>query len=353
VPSDLPLLLRARAAVERTLLSMVLGSPRLSASLARKRAAPVDGRTLDPQIAALLALADLVHSADLTAFPPVEARLRSAGEYLVVDGPPPPGVVTRDLFLDGPAVPIPVRLYVPPGLAAPSAAIVYFHGGGMVTGSIATHDALCRRLAIGARCRVVSVDYRLAPEHRFPAGLEDALAAFRGVVARAEELGVDPARVGVAGDSAGGNLSAIVSRKARGDAHPPLLQALLYPFTDGTASLPSRAALGEGYLLTKRTMDWFTAHYLGDADPSHPDFSVLLAPEVDGVAPALVYTAGLDPLRDEGEAYASRLRAAGVRVEYRELPSLVHGFAAMTGMIDSARRAVEEIAEAIGRELHG
>jgi acetyl esterase len=221
----------------------------------------------------------------------------------------------------------------------------------MVVGSVNTHDSLCRRLAIGASCRVASVDYRLAPEHPFPAAVEDAIAAFRWLAARAEALGVDPARLAVAGDSAGGTLSAVVARRTRADDRPPSLQVLVYPATDLTWSHPSVALLGRGYLLTRKMMDWYVAQYLAGADPRHPDASPLFAESLQGVAPALVYTGGFDPLRDEGQAYADRLREAGALVEHRELPGLVHGFAQTAGFIPAARAALADIIADVARHL--
>ncbi len=349
--SHLPPRARRVVAVKRALASAVLSRPLACALLAGRRGAPRAGRTLDPQIAALLALDGLDPGSDLSLHAPGESRIRLAMQIAVVEGRPEAAVATEDRVVPGPGGQIPVRLYTPPGAGAPSPGIVFYHGGGWVLGSIATHDSLCRALALGTGCRVASVEYRLAPEHRFPAGADDAVAAFRWVVAHAGELGVDPSRVAVAGDSAGANLSAVVSLKTRGDARPPALEVLIYPGVDGTFSQPSHATLGEGYFLTRRTMEWFVGHTLGDGDRRHPDFSLLLRDDVSGAAPALVYTAGFDPLRDEGHAYAERLRAAGVTVRYWEFPSLVHGFALMTGAVAAARQAVDEIAGDVARAL--
>jgi acetyl esterase len=350
VTHDLPLALKLRAAVERALLARVIASPWIVARLARRRPASLEGRALDPQIAAVLAIDDVQASSDLTHDTPPVARLRLAHEIRVVEAPPPPGVEAIDRYAPGPASSIPVRVYTPEGLGAPSPAVVFFHGGGWVTGSVATHDAFCRRLAVGARCRVASVDYRLAPEHRFPAAVDDALAGYLWVARRAGDLGVDPARIAVAGDSAGGNLAAVVARRARGDAHPPALQVLVYPGLDMTCSRASHASLGEGYFLTRAAIAWYRGHYMGGADLLHPDASPLFASDLAGVAPALVYGAGFDPLRDEAKDYADRLREAGVRAEHREHGSLVHGFALMTAL-DAPRRATDEIIADVGRAL--
>ena len=353
VPTTLSPRFRAVLAVQRRLSTAILESPILVAMLARSRSTPRDGRVLDPRTAAVLALDDLDRGSDLSGYPPVEARSRFAAQIAAVDAPPPPGVTVEALQASSHAGPIPLRLYLPPGTPAPAPAIVYFHGGGWVIGDLDTHDALCRRLAVAARCRMVAVDYRLAPEHRFPAAVEDAVAAFRWVIAHAGDIGIDAARVAVAGDSAGGNLSAVVALKTRGDAHPPVVQALIYPGTDGTRSQPSHAELREGYILSERMIGWFLDHYVSEGERRHPDFSVLDAEDVRGAAPALVYTAGFDPLRDEGRAYAERLRAVGGLTRYVEFSSLIHGFAQMTGVLPAARLAFDEIAADLGRALHG
>jgi acetyl esterase len=329
----------------------LLGSPVVCALLGRRRAAPDQGRTLDSQCAALLALASLDPGLEISRFPPPAARARMAAQIAFAEAPPPPGVAAEDLHAPGPAGDIPVRLYVPPGLSRPSAAVIYFHGGGMVAGSVDTHDTLCRRLAVSAGVRVASVDYRLAPEHRFPAAIEDALAAYRWLAGRAAELGADPARLAVAGDSAGGNLAAVVALHTRGDAAPPALQVLVYPATDLTRSLPSHRTFAEGYFLTRRSTTYYLDHYIDEADRRHPDASPLFAPDLGGAARALVYTAGFDPLRDEGLAYADRLKEASVWTRYQELPGLLHGFANMTGLIDAARYAMSEVFADIAREL--
>lgn len=347
----LPLLHRARLRAERALLARLFASPSIFARLSRRKAARIDGRELDADTAALLAIDELSQGSELHRHAPADARVHFARQILIVDAPSPPGVAAQDHRIPATGAPLRVRVYTPAGLRAPAPALLYLHGGGMVVGSVDTHDSLCRRLAIHARCKVASVDYRLAPENRFPAAVEDAVAAFRWLAARAEALGADPARLAIGGDSAGGTLSAVTARLTRDDARRPALQVLVYPAADLTRSHPSVATLGDGFLLVRRTMDWFVDSYLSGADPRHPDASPLYAEDLRGVAPALVYTAGFDPLRDEGQAYAERLREAGALAVHREFPGLIHGFVQMAGRLPAAQRALDEIFADVGREL--
>jgi acetyl esterase len=229
---------------------------------------------------------------------------------------------------------------------------VYFHGGGWVIGDIASHDTICHRLAGGVPAVVVSVDYRLAPEHRFPAAVEDSDAAVRWVSEHAQGFGGDRGRLAVAGDSAGGALATVAARHARDAGGPPIaFQLLIYPATDMTCSLPSHVENGNGYLLDTDTMSWFTDHYLGDADRRHPDASPLFAPDLAGLPPALVVTAGFDPLRDEGEAYAGRLEQAGVPVTTSRYQGMFHGFYGLDPVLDAAKRATAETIAALREAL--
>jgi acetyl esterase len=231
--------------------------------------------------------------------------------------------------------------------------LVYFHGGGGVVGDLDTHDEPCRVLADRSGCVVVSVDYRLGPEEPFPAAVDDALAAFRWVVADAHVLGIDPDRVAVGGDSMGGNLSAVVSQLARDDGGPrPCFQLLVYPATDRTKTTRSGHLFADGFFLTDALTRWFYAHYAGGVDPTDPRISPLLAQDVRDVAPALIVTAGFDPLRDEGEFYARRLREAGVDVRYRCYRALIHGFIQMTGVVPAAAVAMHEIADELAGAMH-
>lgn len=227
--------------------------------------------------------------------------------------------------------------------------VVYFHGGGWTIGDLDTGDSVCRFLAANVPATVLSVDYRLAPEHRFPAAVEDAWAAFRWAAVENTSLGVDPSRIAVSGDSAGGNLAAAVSLQARDEGGPsPAMQALIYPVTDAVGGQASRDTFAKGFLLTRADMDWFEHHYLPSAESrGDPRVSVLRSADLTGVAPAYVTTAGFDPLRDEGEAYAERLQEAGVQVIQRRHPGLVHGFANMTAISRTAKAAMSELSAAI------
>jgi len=252
----------------------------------------------------------------------------------------------------GPAGDVPVRVYVPTTDPGPRPVLVYFHGGGWVIGDVDTHDGTVRSLAAASGATVVSVDYRLAPEHPFPAAIDDCLAAVRWVVANADDLGVDPARLAVGGDSAGGNLAAVSALDLR-DTVAVRFQLLVYPVTDGAMARPSLDENAEGYFLTRDTMAWFWDQYVGDGDRHDPRVSPIDAPDdaLRGVAPALVITAEYDPLRDEGEAYGARLEAAGVDVTVSRYDSVIHGFFSMGDMVPEGKAAIDEAGEALRRAL--
>jgi len=300
--------------------------------------------SLDPQAAAVLeraARANLPPYSRLGA-PAARELYRETRARLA---PAPPEVAkVEDLQADGPAGAIPVRLYRALG-AAPEErlpVLVYFHGGGWTIGDLDTHDVVCRELANLARSAVVSVGYRLAPEHKFPAAVDDALAATRWVARMADPLGLDGARVAVGGDSGGGNLAAVAALALRDAGGPPLAaQVLLYPATDLAADAPSHLKFAEGYMLTRDAVLWFTGNYLrGPGDAADWRASPLKAADVSGLPAAYVLTAGFDPLLDEGRAYADRLHSAGVPVTYECFEGMIHGFVTMGGVIAAAHHAL-------------
>ena len=294
---------------------------------------------LDPQARAV---ADLLGAAlDITKLDLAEVRRMT--DEAARQGPRPAVASVADRRIPGPAGELPVRIYRPE-LQAPAPAVVYFHGGGWTLCSIETHDATCRQLANGADCVVVSVDYRLAPEHVFPAAADDCYAALEWTVRNADALGVDPGRIGVAGDSAGGNLAAVVALMARDRGGPTLRhQLLVYPVADGALDTPSYTENAEGPVLTREMMEVFWDYYVPDpAERANPYASPLRAGDLSGLPRAFVVTAQYDPLRDEGEAYAARLRQAGVDAAHARYDGMMHGFFGMGDAIDRARDAMDD-----------
>ncbi len=265
-----------------------------------------------------------------------------------------PDTDTEDSAVPAPTGDIPVRVYRPRGADDGLPILLYCHGGGWVIGNLDTHDHACRELCVGAGCLVVSVDYRLAPEAKFPAAVHDSWAALQWVAANAEDLGGDPARIAVGGDSAGGNLAAVMSLLARDNGGPQLVfQLLVYPAVDMDFSRPSIEENADGYVLTRDHMTWFRGHYLrSDADRADFRASPLLAPDHGGLPPALVITAEFDPLRDEGRAYAEALRAAGVPAALSNYEGQVHVFLQLSPILDGGRKAVDEACAAL-REAFG
>jgi acetyl esterase len=313
----------------------------------------VDGRTLDGRTQWFLQLLARSGQPAMHQMTVREARAEFDSVLPLLGGRPAPVGEIVDRTIAGPAGRMRIRLYRPARTVARLLpAILYFHGGGWVIGSLEGYDLVCRYLSARSGCAVIAVDYRLAPEHKFPAAVDDAVAAFRWLAAEATMFGIDPARIVVAGDSAGATLATVISRLLREDPRPPCLQWLIYPATDLACSSPSYTSCGEGFLLTRAGMEWVRGHYLNDlGEIDDPRASPLRARDLEGLPPALVYTAGFDPLRDEGQAYAERLSAAGVKTIHREFDSLIHGFAGMRGALQAAARAMDDMVAGLRHEL--
>lgn len=306
---------------------------------------------LDPQARALL---DQFATAGV---PPVEAmtvrQAREAGwGFLGLQGPPPEVASVEHRFVPGPTADLPIRIYTPAG-EGPFPAIVWFHAAGWVHLNIEIFDPTVRGLANDTGCIVVAVSYQKAPEHRFPVAFDDAWVSTCWVVGHADELGIDPARIAVGGESSGGQLAASVAIKARDEGGPALAyQLLICPNTDHDLDKPSAIEFAQGYLLQRETMRWYSAHYLGSPDDAKDwRASPLRADDLSGLPPALVVTAGCDPLRDDGRFYADRLREAGVPVTYSNYEGMIHCFWWMTGVLDRATRLHEEIATEVRAAL--
>ncbi|OBI44528.1 alpha/beta hydrolase [Mycobacterium colombiense] len=321
--------------------------------LVRGRSVIIDGNTLDPTLQLMLSGLRAVGIDGLVVDDDPQASRAQMRESTVGFPGPQIHVDVDELSLPGPAGDIPARHYRPAGgEAAPL--LVFYHGGGWSIGDLDTHDALCRLTCRDAGIHVLSIDYRLAPEHPAPAAIEDAYAAFTWAYRHAAELGATPGRVAVGGDSAGGNLAAVVSQMARDEGAPaPALQWLIYPRTDFTAQNRSLTLFSRGFLLTKRDIDWFESQYLrrSELDRTDPRVSPALAESLTGLAPALIAVAGFDPLRDEGESYAEALRAAGVAVDLRYLGSLTHGFANLFQLGGDSMVATSELISALRAHL--
>lgn len=310
--------------------------------------------SLDPHVKGLLDMLAASGRPKVWQLTPAEARQAFLALAQATDAKDVPIGRIENGELPGPAGPLPFRSYTPAAaVAGPLAGLVYFHGGGFVIGSLDTYDGLCRMLANESGCRVISVDYRLAPEHKFPAAVEDAYAATKWVAQHAATLGIDPNRIAVGGDSAGGNLAAVVCQLAKKAGGPKLaLQILFCAPTDITAETESRLAFAEGYFLETASMRWFgDQYYLPDADRRDPRISPLHAADVAGLPPAHIHTAGFDPLRDEGKAYADRLERSGVTVRYTCHEGMIHHFYAMAGAIPYARSAMKTAGAAIKTAL--
>lgn len=339
---SIPFQIRAQAAAAQLLYALPKPVRRLIAG----KPIRLDGQELALDAQLLLRMQQL-SGATLASSDVAKSRTDLALSRHLVSGKPIEPITTSEVPIPAAHGTIPATVYVPEGLAAPSGLLVFYHGGGWVIGDRESHDNTARFLASRAGVQVLSVEYRLAPEDPFPAAPDDALAAFDYAVAKADELGVDPRRIAVGGDSAGGNLAAVVAQDTtRRGAAAPAFQLLFYPGVDATVRRRSRELFGRGFFLTDEHMTWFLDHYAPpEADRTDPRLSPLLAEDLSGLPPTYVATAGFDPLRDEGEAYAQRLAEAGVPVALSRQADLIHGYVNFLGI---GRRFTEATAEAAG-----
>jgi acetyl esterase len=307
---------------------------------------------VDPKTRMLLDLMAALGEPPLSAQTVEDFRARRARGREIISNPSPELPVIRDIEVAGHEGPLRARLYDSKD-GPPRPALIYFHGGGFVYGDIESHDSVCRRLAHHGGFRVISVDYRLAPEAPFPAPVDDAIAAIAAIAGRAADYGVDARRLAVGGDSAGACLATVAARHLRRTGGPALaFQLLIYPVTQASVETESRRKFAEGYFLTTETMAWFDGLYLPNgADRSDERIAPLLTAPPAGLAPALIITAGFDPLRDEGLAYAEALTAAGIDVRYREYPDQIHGFASFTKFSGAAEKAIEDAARTVAAAL--
>ncbi|BBX48948.1 lipase/esterase LipN [Mycobacterium cookii] len=317
------------------------------------RSVIIDGNTLDPTLQLALSGLRAFGLNGLVLDGDVAVSRASLREMTNGFAGPQIHVGVNEVSIPGPAGPIRTRHYHP-ATSAPAPLVVFYHGGGWVIGDLDTHDPLCRLTCRDADVHVLSIDYRLAPEHAAPAAADDAYAAFQWAYEHAADLGAIPGKVAVGGDSAGGNLAAVVSQRARDEGGPaPVLQWLIYPRTDFTAKTRSLSLFADGFLLTKADIDFFTEQYLGGSgvDPADPRVSPLLAGSLSGLPPALVATAGFDPLRDEGNLYAAALREAGTPVDLRTFGALTHGFASLFPLGGGSAVATTELISALRAHL--
>jgi len=331
------------ATAERLALAATMRLPERVQRGLGGRPVVVDGQTLAPDLQLMLRLQRLVRETGAETLPIAEGRRAIVRHAALTGGQQPIGSV-RDLDVAG----RPARLYVPIGAPSVGPLLVYLHGGGFMHGDLESHDPACRFLAERSGVRLLAVDYRLGPEHRFPAAYDDALAAYAWAVEHAPEVGGDPDRLGVGGDSAGGNLSAGVAIEAARRGWPCRVQLLVYPATDARRRTPSAELFDDGFYLTRAYMELADASYAAsDADLDDPRYSPVRADLPTGLARALVFTAGFDPLRDEGEAYARRLEEAGVSVELTRFADQIHGFVNIVGVGRSSRAANLRVATAL------
>ncbi|MDD9896437.1 MAG: alpha/beta hydrolase [Gammaproteobacteria bacterium] len=302
--------------------------------------------SLDPQAKALLEAVEQSGAPPFNAYSAQEARIVYDQASELVRGDPPKPFSIEEIEIPGSGGSIPAWIYRPSEQPR-FPILVYFHGGGYTIGSLKSHDCICRGLCVEAECIVVSVDYRLAPENKYPAAVEDAWDAARWVAANAVALGGDPDKVAIGGDSAGGNLTAVVSLLAKENGSPDFVfQLLVYPGTDMTCSFESHNKFGNGYRLTNELIAWFYAHYFTEGDDiTHWKASPLNAEDLSDLPPAFMISAGFDPLQDENRAYAEKLKSAGVSVKHSHYGGMIHGFLTMPGALDKAREGINECAQ--------
>ncbi|WP_435154465.1 alpha/beta hydrolase [Amycolatopsis sacchari] len=343
-----------RSRIEAAGAQLVFSLPRPLRRLIAGRPIRVDGQELALDAQLLLRLQQLAGVAMAKETPELARQMLAESAHLVSGRPIEP-IATRELVIPDEHGGVPTTLYTPEGLPENSGLLVFFHGGGWVIGTRASHDNAARFLAKHAGVRVLSVEYRLAPEHPFPAATEDAIAAFDYAYAKAKDLGADPERIAVGGDSAGGNLAAVVSQVTTGRGGPsPAFQLLFYPGVDASVRRRSRELFGNGFFLTDTDMTWFLNHYAPEGvDRTDPRLSPLLAKDFSGQPPAYIATAGFDPLRDEGEAYGEKLREAGVPVTVSRQADLFHGYINFLGIGTRFREATAEAAGALRVGLSG
>ncbi|GAA2803009.1 alpha/beta hydrolase [Crossiella cryophila] len=338
-----------RELVERSLATAVGALPAPAQRVIGGRTTVIDGQELHPEVQSMLKLMSLAKENPLSAGSVAQARRGLRQTAAIIGGAALEVAEVRELSVPGPGGPIRTRVYLPAGLPSRAPALVFYHGGGWVVGDLETHDNLCRFLAVHAGVAVLSADYRLAPEHKFPAATEDALTVYRYALENADSLGLHPGQIAVGGDSAGGNLAAVTAQLAKAAGDPvPAFQLLIYPAVDFSVRRESRRLFGEGFVLTSDKMDWYQEQYLNSTDEVlDPRASPLLTEDLSGLPPAYLVTAGFDPLRDEGEAYADKLIKAGVPVFLRRQRGLIHGFANVLGIGHTGRDAALEAAAAL------
>ena len=348
MPAAPPVVVRAAERAKTMLFVRAMTLPPRVQRMVAGRPVRIDGNELSLQAQLMLRLQKIAREPASETLPLAESRVAMSRQARMAGGRHPIGDV-QDRTVQGAEAELAARLYVPRALVGTGAGplAVFFHGGGMVRGDLESHDALCRFLAEEAGVRVLAVDYRLAPEHPFPAGVDDAWAAYSWVSDHAEDYDADPSRLAVVGDSAGGHLAAATAIRAAQEGRHLAFQVLIYPMTELCSDTASRRLFADGFYLTRAFIEQAEDYYLAGGDPKEPRGSVLHAVVPEGLAPAYLCTAGFDPLRDEGDAYAEKLQAAGVKVEHERFGDHVHGFANLLAIEGPAKDHMRRIASAL------